>query len=270
MEVIESMDASCFINALRRFIAIRGPVKQIRSDRGTNFVAACRELNMLSNLDQAKVERFLTDQECVWIFNPPHASHMGGSWERVIGITRKILDSMFFQLKSPRLTHEVLSTLMAEVTAIVNSRPLGPVSTDPEEPFILTPATVLTHKTGSLPTHPEGLDNKDLHKRQWKLVQTLANTFWDRWRKQYLFTLQPRPKWQSEKQNITEGSMVLMKGYQTKRNEWPLGRVNKTFASTDGKVRKVEIKTTGKDGTKLFLRPISEIVLLLPADKIEG
>lgn len=148
-------------------------------------------------------------------------------------------------------------------------RLLGPVSTDPEEPFILTPATVLTHKTGSLPTHPEGLDNKDLHKRQWKLVQTLANTFWDRWRKQYLFTLQPRPKWQSEKQNITEGSMVLMKGYQTKRNEWPLGRVNKTFASTDGKVRKVEIKTTGKDGTKLFLRPISEIVLLLPADKIE-
>lgn len=121
MEVIESMDASCFINALRRFIAIRGPVKQIRSDRGTNFVAACRELNMLSNLDQAKVERFLTDQECVWIFNPPHASHMGGLLERIIGITRKILDSMFFQLKSPRLTHEVLSTLMAEVTAFRTS-----------------------------------------------------------------------------------------------------------------------------------------------------
>ena len=178
VEVIDSMDASCFINALRRFIAIRRPVKQIWSDRGTNFVGACRELNMLSNLDQAKVGRFLTDQECVWIFNPPHASHMGGSWERMIGITRKILDSMFFQLKSPRLTHEVLFTLMAEVTAIVNSRPLGPVSTDPEEPFILSPATVLTHKTGSLPTHPEGLDNKDLHKRQWKLVQSLANTFW--------------------------------------------------------------------------------------------
>ncbi len=194
VEIIESMDASCFINALRCFMAIRGPVKQIRSDRGTNFVGACRELNMLSNLDQTKVKRFLTDQGCVWIINPPHVSHMGGSWERMIGITQRILDSMIFQLKSSRLTHEVLSTLMAEVAAIVNSRPLVPVSTDPEEPSILTPATILTHKVGSLPTYPEGLDNKDLHKPQWKQVQSLASTFWDRWRKQYLSTLQPRPK----------------------------------------------------------------------------
>lgn len=46
IEVIESMSASSFINALRRFFAIRGPAKQIHSDRGTNFIGACHELNM--------------------------------------------------------------------------------------------------------------------------------------------------------------------------------------------------------------------------------
>ncbi|XP_053323801.1 uncharacterized protein LOC128497662 [Spea bombifrons] len=97
IEVIESLDTSSFINALRRFIAIRGPVKQIRSDRGTNFVGAAKELKIPSNVDYKSVERFLSIQSCTWTFNPQHSSHMGGSWERMIGIVRRILDSIFLQ-----------------------------------------------------------------------------------------------------------------------------------------------------------------------------
>lgn len=119
----------------------------------------------------------------------------------MIGITRKNFDSMIFQLGSSKLTHEVLSPLMAEVTAIFNSRPLAPVSTDPKEPFILSPTTLLTQKSSPPPTSPEGCIGKDLHWRQWKQVQSLASTFWDRWRKQYLSTFQSRSKWQSDKQN---------------------------------------------------------------------
>ncbi|XP_077334596.1 vomeronasal type-2 receptor 26-like [Lithobates pipiens] len=62
IELIESMDTSSFINALRRFIAIRGPVKHIRSDRGTNFVGAAKELQIFSNLDNNSVERYLNQQ----------------------------------------------------------------------------------------------------------------------------------------------------------------------------------------------------------------
>lgn len=90
VEVIESMDASCFINALRRFLSIRGPVKSLRSNCGTNFTGACRELEINSK----PIQDFLAEKGCTWIFNPPHSSHMGGSWERMIGITRRILDSM--------------------------------------------------------------------------------------------------------------------------------------------------------------------------------
>ena len=72
IEVIEEITTSSFINSLRRFIALRGPVKQIRSDRGTNFVGAVRELGLNSVFDETgPVDEFLSEQGCTWIFNPP-------------------------------------------------------------------------------------------------------------------------------------------------------------------------------------------------------
>ncbi|XP_071950843.1 uncharacterized protein [Antedon mediterranea] len=121
IEVLESMDSSSFINALRRFFAIRGPAKQIRSDCGTNFVGACSKLGHELH-DKNTVKRFLLDHGCEWIFNPPHASHMGGAWERMIGIARRILDGVMRDVKPSQITHEVFVTLMAEVAATINSR----------------------------------------------------------------------------------------------------------------------------------------------------
>lgn len=265
IEVIESLDTSSFINALRRFLAVRGPVKQIRSDRGTNFVGASAELKIPSNIDSSSVKRYLAEQGCSWLFNPPHAPHMGGSWERMIGIAKRILDSMFLQLGTSQLTHEVLTTLMAEVAAIINARPLASVSTDPDDPVILTPATLLTQKV-SVPSAPsDDPGTKDLFKRQWRQVQHLAQTFWSRWRKHYLSSLQPRRKWQSTQPNLEPGSIVLLKDQQLKRNEWPLGIVTQVFPSKDNSVRKAEIKVSRHDGTKLYQRPLSELILLLPA-----
>ncbi|KAI7804924.1 hypothetical protein IRJ41_023810 [Triplophysa rosa] len=153
IEVIESMDTSSCINALRRLFAIRGPLE----------------------LGMSAVQRYLNQQGCSWEFNPPHASHMGGSWERLIGVARRILDSMFLE-QYTRLTHEVLCTLMAEVTAIINARPLIPVSNDPEDPFILSPSMLLTQKTG-VPPPPGDFTDKDLLTKQWRQVQALANKF---------------------------------------------------------------------------------------------
>lgn len=108
IEVIEELSSSSFINALRRFIALRGSLKEIRSDRGTNFVGSVDHLDMNSiNVEEGPVHNFLEEKQTVWIFNPPHSSHMGGIWERMIGITRRILNSMILEVKSKDLTHEV-------------------------------------------------------------------------------------------------------------------------------------------------------------------
>ncbi|KAM4045123.1 uncharacterized protein ACNLHF_008939 [Anomaloglossus baeobatrachus] len=262
IEVIETMDISSFINAFRRFISLRGHVKHIRSDRGSNFVGACGELKIPSNLDINQVERRLSELGCTWTFNPPHSSHMGGVWERMIGIARRILDSIFLQLGPSKLTHETLTTFMAEVVAIMNARPLVPISNDPDDLSLLTPSTLLTQKFNvSMPTSGE-FTTKDLYKSQWKRVQMLADLFWTKWRKQYLSTLQTRDKWQDSRPNMKPGNVVLVKNTQSKRNEWPLGLVTKVFPSQDGQVRKVEIKIPKQSG-KLFLRPVSELILLL-------
>ena len=133
IEVIEDLSASAFINALRRFVAIRGKVKQFRSDRGTNFVEATSDLRVDAiNVEDEHVKKYMYNSGTVWIFNTPHSSHMGGVWERLIGVARRILDSMLRDIGT--LTHEVLVTLMAEVTAIINSRPLVPFPTTKNSP----------------------------------------------------------------------------------------------------------------------------------------
>ena len=73
IKVIESMDTSSFINALRRFLAIRGPVIQLRSDCGTNFVRARNELQaVLKPSDASAVRSYLLKEGCAWLFKPPH------------------------------------------------------------------------------------------------------------------------------------------------------------------------------------------------------
>lgn len=265
IEVIESLDTSSLINALRRFFAIRGPVRLLRSDQGTNFIGARKELGIASNLDCDAIRNHLSDSGCTWLFNPPHAPHMGGAWERMVGVAKRILNAMLLQHGSTRLSHEVLTTFLAEVTAIVNARPLVPVSTDPEDPVLLTPATLLTQKIGSLSAPPGKFDSNDVSRRQWRHVQHLAQTFWNRWKNQYLPLLQPRKKWVDDIPNLSPGSVVLMKNKERKRNEWPLGLVTRVFPSKDGKIRQVELRTRNKDCARPLVRPISELILLIPA-----
>ncbi len=142
IEVLESMTTSSMINALRRFFAFRGPAKVLRSDQGTNFIGAANELKLIA--EDSDVKQLLHTKRCNWLFNPPKASHMGGAWERMIGTTRNILDSILKTQKG--ISHEVLTTVLCEAMEIINSRPFVEISTDPDLPTVLTPATLLTQK----------------------------------------------------------------------------------------------------------------------------
>lgn len=263
IEVIESMDSSSCINAMRRFFAIRGPAKTLHSDCGTNFVGATKELGFV--MQETSVQSYISQEGCTWHFNPPHASHMGGAWERMIGVARKILDSMLMHTKTA-LSHEVLCTLMAEVSAIMNARPLVPIQTDPDLPYLLTPSMLLTQKSALL-APPGDFAEKDLYKRQWMQVQNMANRFWNRWRAEYLQTLQPRRKWQDERRNIQVGDLVLLRDAQATRNTWPMAIITAVFPGQDDRVRKVELKLTKEGTVKKFLRPVSEIILLMEKEE---
>lgn len=263
IELVEEMSSSAFINALRRFIAIRGNVIEFRSDRGTNFIGATDDLGICAiNIEDRSVQKMLQEKETSWIFNPPHASHMGGVWERMIGVVRRVLDSLLIEHGRKNLTHDVLATFMAEVSAIINARPIVPVSSDSEAPEILSPSTLLTHKVNPPTSFTQNLSLKDIYRNEWKRVQILSDQFWNKWRSEFLTTLQSRQKWAVEKPNLKEGDVVLMRDQDVARNQWPLARVVETFPSSDLKVRSVKVKVVRSGQPITFIRPITELVLL--------
>ncbi|XP_059805914.1 uncharacterized protein LOC132380945 [Hypanus sabinus] len=164
-----------------------------------------------------------------------------------------------------RLAHEVLCILMAQVTAIINAQSFLPVSSDPENPFILSPSMLLTQKAGA-PPPPGDFSDKDLYTKQWRQVQALANQFWPRWRQKYLPLLQQRQKWTEPRRNLQVGDLVLLRDKQITRNSWPMARTTATFPSEDGHVRKIELKTTDQGDVKIYQGPVTEVILLLPND----
>jgi hypothetical protein len=224
------------------------------------------ELQMIHQfIEKPKVQKFLQDKDCSWVFNPPHASHFGGVWERMIGVTRRVLDGILLRKGIKGLTNETLSTFLLEVCAIVNSRPLTEVSEDASDPSVLTPAMILTQKTGLLPESIPSIDPKELYKSQWRYVQILADEFWHKWEQEYLATLQTRRKWTSDESSLKEGDVVLLKEAENPRNQWPLALVIKSFPSADGHVREVKVRVVKGDSLSVYVRPIHKLVPLVIA-----
>ncbi len=193
-----------------------------------------KELGLSKLQQEERILRYLGEQNCSWEFNPPNSLHKGGSWERMIGVARRILDCILLREHAP-FSHEVLCILMAEVSAIINARPLIPASTDPQSPFILNPAMLLTQK-GAVPSPPGEFNDRDLLLNHWRQVQALADEFWLRWKREYLPTLQSCRKCNEMRRNLQEGDIILLKDNQAARNTWPMAVVTSDMHSQDRKV----------------------------------
>ena len=283
LEVSNSLTTDSFLNAYRRFVGRRGPVRQLRSDQGTNFIGAMNELQQaVTELDHERIREELLSNNCDWVeFKPnvPHASHMGGVWERQIRSVRNVLASLL-ESHGTQLDDESLRTFMVEAEAIVNCRPLA-VNTinSSQSPEPLTPNHLLTMKSKVVMPPPGDFQRADLYlSKRWRRVQYLANEFWNRWKKEFLQSLQPRQKWIAVRRNLQVNDVVIVMDESLPRNHWKLARVHETFPNDDGLVRKVKmaIATESLDDsgrpTKpiVFLeRPVQKVILLLPSDRVE-
>ena len=267
LETTNTMDTDSFILALRRFVGRRGPVCSIRSDNGGNFVGADNEMQKeIKEMDHCKIKDFLLSENCDWEWvewerNPASASHMGGVWERQIRSVRNVLSSLLTE-HTGRLNDESLRTLLVEVEAIVNSRPLCTDSLSDESSDPLSPNTLLTQKTKVVLPPPGTFQRADVYcRKRWRTVQYLANEFWSRWRKEFLMGLQKRQKWNTVRPNLQVGDVVLVSDPDVKRNQWPMGRISEVFPGEDGLVRKVNVKVSGSDNP--WSRSVAKIVLLM-------
>ena len=264
IETASSLETDSFIQALRQFIAHCGPIREIRSDNGTNFVGAKAELQQaVDKMDNEQIRSRLHQEGTDWIFNPPSGSHMGGIWERQIRTTHKVLTVLLHEHGSC-LDDESFRTLLCEVEAIINSRPLTFTSNDPDDLDPLSPSNLLTMKTSVVLPLAGVFQHADVYmRRRWRRVQYLANLFWTRWKREYLPTLQERSKWNSPKRNLAVGDVVLLKDDSYPRSIWPMGGVIRTEADKNGLVRPVHLKTQ----TSELRRPVDKVVLLLAKEE---
>ncbi len=186
--------------------------------------------------------------------NPPAAPHFGGAWEREI---RSIKSALRVVIGSQSVPEDVLQFVLIEVEGILNSKPLGYVSSDVADLDPVTPNTLLMgRRDSSLPQviyTPEPLS-----KRRWRHFQTIVDHFWSYFTRHYLPDLQTCQKWQRVTQDLAENTVVMIIDSQLPRAQWPVGRVVKLIPSTDGHIRSAQVRVNDR----LYLRPVAKLVRL--------
>lgn len=257
LEIANSLSTDSCIMAIRRFVSRRGCPEEIFSDNGTNFHGSHNELKAaLKELDQSQLNDECTNKGFKWNFNPPSAPHMGGSWERMVRSVKVALGEV---LQSKILKDELLHTLMTEAEHTVNSHPLTHVPDDPEDHEALTPNHFLIGCSSNL--QPLGQFSKDdlFGRKEWRIVQQMADQFWRRWTREYLPTLMRREKWCQPAKPIKEGDVIVEINPNLHRNFWPKARVIKVYPGADQIIRVVDIKHSNG---RIYRRPVSKLCVL--------
>lgn len=254
LEMVLDLSTDAFLAALDRFVARRGLPSAIYSDCGTNFVGASKQLFNLVN-DPSNRNRLTSAHTCEWHFNPPSAPHFGGIWEAAVRSTKLLLVRI---VGTHSLTLEEFTTVLCRIESALNSRPLTPLSTDPNDLECLTPGHFLIGQPlMAVPELEIPVSSTNL-KNRWKLLHQTFQAFWRRWSHEYLNTLQVRGKWVRNKDNVKVGDMVVLKNNLSPPLMWQLGRIQEVLPGPDGVVRVVKLLT--KQG--LVTRPVVKLVQL--------
>ncbi|XP_011868252.1 PREDICTED: uncharacterized protein LOC105562212, partial [Vollenhovia emeryi] len=228
LEVVSNMTTDAFLNAFKRFIGRRGKPSDIFSDNGTNFVGANAELEELQNLfNQEEHQRKLVEETSMdqikWHFIPPRAPHFGGLWEATV----KTFKRHFYGVASNvALTFEEASTLVTQIEAILNSRPLIAISLDPNDLGYVSAGHFLIGDAIISYPEPDITQLKTGRLSRWQHLEQMRQHFWRRWSSEYLLQLQGRTKWHSNRgPALKVGQLVICKEDGLPSLKWMLGRV---------------------------------------------
>jgi Pao retrotransposon peptidase./Putative peptidase (DUF1758)./Integrase core domain./Protein of unknown function (DUF1759). len=256
LEFASELSTSSFLAAFDRFIARRGLPRTMLSDQGRNFVGAETQLSEIYDLllkDQQEFCDHLSRRQITWQFNPPYAPNFGGLWEAAVKSTKALLYRMS---KNILFTTEEYFTLFARIESILNSRPLCGLSSAPEESMnYLSPGHFLIGAPLLARPELEIQEDVSLHDR-WKKISQMVQSFWNRWSREYLNTLNQRLKWNRPSKELTVGDVVIVKNLNYPPPQWPLARVHALHPGADGHTRVVTLRTA--DG--IITRPVNRVI----------
>ena len=161
-----------------------------------------------------------------------------------------------------KLTFEEMTTVLTQIEACLNSRPLSPMPFDDDGDEALTPGHFLIGRPLSSLPDPSFTYRPVSLLRRWHLCQSLVRHFGKRWHAEYLTTLRKYAKWHSSSRNISVGDVVVLQDDCLVPCKWPLARVVETHAGRDGIVRIVTVKMA----TGSYKQPVTKIAVLLPIE----
>ncbi|XP_059054590.1 uncharacterized protein LOC131848648 [Achroia grisella] len=258
LEAVSDLTSKGFLAAFKRFVARRGRCSHLYSDNGTNFVGAARELSDLFKEEKSKfipeLAQSLATNGTEWHFIPPRAPNFGGLWEGGIKSVKYHLRRV---VGNSTLTFEEMITVLAQIEACLNSRPLSYVADQTEE-TVLTPAHFLVGEPLVVVPDSNYEDSGITTLRRWQLSQRMLQIFWRLWSQDYLNQFLQRHKWAHQIPEPNIGDIVLVKEDDLPPGRWLLGKVEQKHPGPDKLTRVVTLST--KDS--VIKRPTSKLCVL--------
>ncbi|XP_053691014.1 uncharacterized protein LOC128739545 [Sabethes cyaneus] len=260
IETAADLTTAAFLAAFRRFVARRGKPSVVMCDNGCNFVGARRELDelrrvFLAQQSQQTIVSEAADEGIEFKFIPAKSPNFGGLWEAAVKSMKQHLRRA---IRTKTLTPDELQTVLVQIEACLNSRPLTPLSNDPGDFEALTPGHFLSQRPLTAIPEPSLQEVPENRLSRWQRTQDFLQRIWRKWSTQYLSDLHNRTKWTRQRNNLFVGTMVLVKEDNLPPLKWALGRVTHVTKGADGNIRVVTVKT--KDGS--YTRAISKICVL--------
>lgn len=220
LDLLRDMDTNAYLIALRRFIATRGRPAELWSDRGTNFKGGEKELREAFAILCQSYRNCLPANRSILLL--PHAGpHFGGVWERKV---RSAKSALYTCVGAQPVPEDVLLTVLLEAEAILNSKPLGCVSSDIEGFDPVSPNRLLMGWPDGLLPQVVYPDTNTLSQRRWRHSKVLADQFRSRLIREYLTNLQTRQKWQASAPELLEKAVFLVVDPLLPRALWAMGR----------------------------------------------
>jgi hypothetical protein len=246
LELCSSLDTAALLSCLKRFFARRGTPSLVISDNAKTFKSAT-------------LKSFIAARGITWHYNLAKAPWWGGLFERMIRSAKRCLKK---SLKSQKLGYEALTTIIAEIEAVLNSRPLTYIQTDSTD--VLTPFHLYNGSRALDPPDPRIKDftemtAEDARQRVLKLDKIISS-FWNTWSKDYLTSLRENSLNLGRKgEGPKPGDVVVIHEDNKKRALWKLGRVVDLIKGKDGVVRGARVKTESTYSGGVIERPLQKL-----------
>ena len=264
LELVESLEVEYFLRAFRRFAARRGLPGMVITDNAKTFKAAAKEVGKLFR--SPRVKEYFTCKSVEWRFIIELSPWQGGMWERMIRSTKRCLKKIIGQAM---LSYSELCTLLVEVEAVINARPITYVTDDSDGiAYPLTPSQLINGRNLQvLPNenYNEVVSTYESLSRRGRYHCKLLRQFTNRWKHEYLSSLLQayKPQGSAKESMIQVGDMVILSDGKVKRNFWKLAKIISLFKGKDGVYRAARIEVS-KGGKKSILN--RSVKLLIPLE----